>query len=58
MIKVQQKIAVTFRIEVGVTTFCNNRSYLLTMSKQPHTMLASLSAVFAGKLLPIARAPG
>jgi transposase len=45
MVKVQQKIAGTFR------------SYLSTMRKQGHAMLAALAAVFAGKPLPVAWAP-
>ncbi len=58
MIKVQQKIAGTFRSEDGTTAFCHIRSYLSTMRKQGHTMLAALAAVFAGKPFPIAWAPG
>ena len=58
MVKVQQKIAGTFRSEVGVTAFCHIRSYLSTMRKQGHAMLAALAAVFAGKPLPVAWAPG
>jgi transposase len=58
MAKVQQKIAGTFRSEDGVTAFCHIRSYLSTMRKQGHTMLAALTAVFAGKPFPIAWAPG
>jgi len=58
MVKVQQKIAGTFRSEVGATAFCHIRSYLSTMRKQGHTMLAALAAVFAGKPFPIAWAPG
>ena len=54
MIKVQQKIAGTFRSEAGATAFCRIRSYLATMRKQGHTMLDALAAVFAGKLLPVA----
>jgi transposase len=58
MVKVQQKIVGTFRSEVGATAFCHIRSYLSTMRKQGHTMLAALAAVFAGKPLPIAWTPG
>jgi transposase len=58
MVKVQQKIAGTSRSEVGATAFCHIRSYLSTMCKQGHTMLAALAAVFAGKPLPIAWTPG
>ena len=54
MVKVQQKIAGTFRSEEGVTAFCRIRSYLSTMRKQGHGMLAALAAVFAGQPFPIA----
>jgi transposase len=57
MVKVQQKIAGTFRSEDGATAFCRIRSYLSTMRKQGHPMLAALAAVFAGHPLPIAWAP-
>jgi len=54
MVKVQQKIAGTFRSEGGITAFCRIRSYLSTMRKQGQTMLTALAAVFAGHPLPIA----
>ncbi len=54
MIKVQQKIAGTFRSEAGATAFCLIRSYLSTMRKQGHAMLAALAAVFVGKPFPVA----
>ncbi len=54
MVKVQQKIAGTFRSEAGITAFCRIRSYLGTMRKQGQAMLAALAAVFAGHPLPIA----
>lgn len=54
MVKVQQKIAGTFRSEAGLTAFCRIRSYLSTMRKQGHAMLNALAAVFAGRPLPIA----
>jgi transposase len=54
MVKVQQKIAGTFRSEAGATAFCHIRSYLSTMRKQGHPMLAALAAVFAGKPLAVA----
>jgi len=57
MVKVQQKIAGTFRSEDGATAFCRIRSYLSTMRKQGHAMLVALAAVFAGQPLPIAWAP-
>jgi transposase len=54
MVKVQQKIAGTFRSEMGITAFCRMRSYLSTMRKQGHPMLAALTAVFTHHPLPIA----
>jgi transposase len=57
MVKVQQKISGTFRSEDGATAFCRIRSYLSTMRKQGHAMLAALAAVFAGQPLPVAWAP-
>ncbi len=54
MAQVQQKIAGTFRSEDGLTAFCRIRSYLSTMRKQGHGMLAALAAVFAGQPFPIA----
>ncbi len=58
MVKVQQKIAGTFRSEQGATTFCRIRSYLSTIRKQGHGMLTALAAVFAGQPLPVAWSPG
>ena len=55
MVKVQQKISGTVRREPGLTAFCRIRSYLSTMRKQGHPMLAALVAVFRGQPLPIAR---
>ncbi len=57
MAKVQQKISGTFRSASGVTAFCAIRSYLSTMHKQGHSMLAALTAVFHGHPLPVAWAP-
>jgi transposase len=54
MAKVQQKISGTFRSQDGATAFCRIRSYLSTMNKQGHPMLAALVAVFTGHPLPIA----
>jgi transposase len=56
-VKVQQKIAGTFRSATGVTAFCPIRSYLSTMQKQGHPMLSALTAVFHGQPLPVAWAP-
>jgi hypothetical protein len=44
----------TCKGEDGVTAFCGIRSYLSTMRKRRHTMLAAMVAVFVGKPLPIA----
>jgi transposase len=55
--KVQQKISGTFRSATGATTFCRIRSYLSTMQKQGHSMLAALTAVFQGHPFPVAWAP-
>ena len=55
--KVQQKISGTFRSATGVTAFCRIRSYLSTMHKQGHPMLAALTAVFHGQPFPVAWAP-
>jgi Transposase IS66 family len=55
--KVQQKISGTFRSATGVTAFCRIRSYLSTMHKQEHPMLAALTAVFHGQPLPVAWEP-
>jgi len=54
MLKVQQKIAGTFRGQKGATAFCRIHSYLSTMRKQGPAMLAALAAVFVGKPLPVA----
>lgn len=55
--KVQQKISGTFRSATGATAFCRIRSYLSTMHKQGHSMLAALTAVFHGHPLPVAWRP-
>ncbi len=54
MVKVQQKMAGTFRSEDGATAFCRIRSYLSTMRKQGQRLLAALAAVFAGKPFSLA----
>jgi transposase len=38
----------------GATAYCRIRSYLSTMRKQGHTMLAALAAAFDGKPFPVA----
>jgi transposase len=57
MVKVQQKIAGTFRSEQGAMAFCRIRSYLSTMRKQGHGMLTALAAVITGQSLPVAWSP-
>ena len=54
MVKVQQKIAGTFRNAAGLTAFCRVRSYVSTMRKQGHAAFEALLAVFAGNPLPLA----
>jgi transposase len=55
MLKVQQEISGIFGSDVGMSAFCRIRSSLSLMRKQGRSMLAALSAVFAGHSLPIAR---
>jgi transposase len=53
MMKIQQKIAGSFRTLEGVTIFCRLRSYLSTMHKQGAHLLTALHHVFLGSpLLP------
>lgn len=54
MVKVQQKIAGTFRSGAGLTAFCRLRSYVSTLRKQGHPAFKALLAVFAGNPLPAA----
>jgi transposase len=58
MVKVQQKVAGTFRSDDGVTAFCRIRSYLSTMHKQGRPLLEALAAVFVGCPFPIALSLG
>ena len=53
MVKVQQKVAGTFRSDDGATAYCRIRSYLSTMHKQGHPLLEALAAVFLGHPFPI-----
>ena len=48
MMKVQQKISGSFRTSQGARIFCRIRSYISTMRKQGHNLLAALRSVFAG----------
>jgi transposase len=54
MCKVQQKISGAFRSDSGVAVFCALRSYLATLQKQGHSLLAALTHVFLGHPLPVA----
>lgn len=54
MVKVQQKVAGTFRSDEGMTAFCHIRSYLSTLHKQARPLLEALAAVFVGQPFPIA----
>ena len=54
MAKVQQKVAGTFRSDVGATAYCRLRSYLATMRKQDRNRLEALVAVFTDRPLPVA----
>ena len=54
MVKVQQKVAGTFRSEDGATAYSRIRSYLSTMHKQGRPLLEALAAVFLGHPFPIA----
>lgn len=57
MMKVQQKISGCFRSEPGATAFCRIRSYLSTLRKQGHPMLAAIESVFVGNPLVPTLAP-
>jgi transposase len=51
MLKVQQKIAGSFRADSGSAAFARIRGYLSSMRKQGHSLLAALQTVFAGQPL-------
>ncbi|HEV2460729.1 MAG TPA: IS66 family transposase [Ktedonobacterales bacterium] len=53
MVKVQQKIAGTFRSPAGATAFCRLRSVLSTWRKQGHSALAALETIFTGQPLTL-----
>lgn len=48
MIKVKQKVSGCFRTTPGAHAFCRIRSYISTMKKQGHNVLAALKSVFSG----------
>lgn len=54
MVKVQQKIAGTFRSAAGAAQFARIRGYLSTARKQGHSPLAALQAACAGHPLVLA----
>jgi transposase len=51
MLKVQQKIAGSFRANVGSEAFARIRGYLSSMRKQGVALLAALQTVFTGEPL-------
>ncbi len=51
MLKVQQKIAGSFRADSGSEAFARIRGYLVTMRKQGVALLAALQSVFSGQPL-------
>jgi transposase len=48
MIKVKQKVSGCFRTTPGAQAFCRIRSYISTMKKQGHNVIAALKSVFLG----------
>jgi transposase len=50
-LKVHQKVSGCFRSDAGAEAFACLRSYVATMRKQGHALLAALQTVFAGPLL-------
>jgi transposase len=51
MLKVQQKIAGSFRADTGSEAFARLRGYLVSMRKQGVALLAALQSVFSGQPL-------
>jgi transposase len=51
MLKVQQKIAGSFRADAGSAAFARIRGYLSSMRKQGVALLAALQTVFTGQPL-------
>ena len=50
-LKVHQKVSGCFRSDAGADAFARLRSYLATLRKQDHALLAALEAVFVGQPL-------
>ncbi len=48
MMKVKQKVSGCFRTTPGAQAFCRIRSYISTMKKQGHNVIAALKSVFLG----------
>jgi Transposase and inactivated derivatives len=48
MMKVKQKVSGCFRTTSGAQAFCRIRSYISTMKKQGHNVIAALKSVFLG----------
>jgi len=48
MMKVKQKVSGCFRTSAGAQAFCRIRSYISTMKKQGHSVIAALKSVFLG----------
>jgi transposase len=48
MLKVKQKVSGCFRTERGADEFCRMRSYVSTMKKQGHSVMATIKSVFGG----------
>jgi len=51
MLKVQQKIAGSFRADMGSEAFARIRGYLSTMRKQGVGLLVALQSIFSGQPL-------
>ncbi len=51
MLKVQQKVSGSFRVDRGAQAFSRIRGYLSTLTKQGMALLAALELVFAGQPL-------
>jgi hypothetical protein len=48
MMKAKQKVSGCFRTTPGARAFCRIRSYISTMKKQGHNVIAALKSVFSG----------